>query len=77
MARTERPMKVFAIIEDDPDVQLLVETIFSMDSRFALGKVAETAEEVLESAWTVAPGIFVLDHRLAGALTGVQAAPLL
>ena len=41
---------VIAVIEDDPDIQLLIETISSMDSRFTLANVAETAEEALESA---------------------------
>jgi DNA-binding NarL/FixJ family response regulator len=70
-------MKVLVVVEDDPDVQFLVETIFSMDSRFALANVADSAEDALESARTSEPGIIVLDHGLAGALTGLEAAPQL
>lgn len=70
-------MKFLAVIEDDPDVQLLIESIFSMDSRFSAANAAETAEEALESARTTEPGIIVLDHGLAGSLTGLDAAPLL
>jgi DNA-binding NarL/FixJ family response regulator len=70
-------MKVLVVVEDDPDVQFLVETIFSMDSRFALANVAASAEDALESVRTSEPGIIVLDHGLAGALTGLQAAPRL
>jgi DNA-binding NarL/FixJ family response regulator len=73
----ETQMEVLAVIEDDPDVQFLIETIFSMDSRFTLANIAETAEEALESARTAEPGIFVLDHGLAGSLSGLDAAPLL
>ena len=76
MARTETPTKFLAVIEDDPDVQLLIETIFSMDSRFSTAKAAETAEEALESARKAAPEIIILDHGLAGSLTGLDAAPL-
>jgi DNA-binding NarL/FixJ family response regulator len=69
-------MEFLAVIEDDPDVQLLIETIFSMDSRFSAANAAETAEEALESARKTEPGIIVLDHGLAGSLTGLDAAPL-
>jgi len=77
VARTETPTKFLAVIEDDPDVQLLIETIFSMDSRFSAANAAETAKEALESARKAEPGIIVLDHGLAGSLTGLDAAPLL
>lgn len=70
-------LNVLAVVEDDPDVQLLVETIFSMDSRFTLAPVTDSAEAALESARTTEPGIVVLDHGLAGPLTGLEAAPLL
>lgn len=77
VARTEMPMELLTVIEDDPDVQLLIETIFSMDSRFSAANATETAEEALESARKTEPGIIVLDHALAGSLTGLDAAPLL
>ena len=77
VARTETPLEFLAVIEDDPDVQLLIETIFSMDSRFSATNAAETAEEALESARKSEPGVIVLDHGLAGSLTGLDAAPLL
>jgi len=70
-------VKVLVIVEDDPDVQFLVETIFSMDSRFTLAGVAESAEEALESLRTAEPELIVLDHGLAGHLTGLDAAPRL
>jgi len=71
------PVKVVVVVEDDPDVQFLVETIFSMDSRFALAAVAASAEEALESQRTTQPEIIVLDHGLSGRLTGLDAAPRL
>src|ERR1039457_6768481 len=57
VARTETPTKFLAVIEDDPDVQLLIETIFSMDSRFSAANAAETAKEALESARKTEPRI--------------------
>jgi len=71
------PVKVLVIVEDDPDVQFLVEAIFSTDSRFTVGVVAASAEEAMESLQTAEPGIIVLDHGLSGRLTGLEAAPRL
>jgi DNA-binding NarL/FixJ family response regulator len=48
-----------------------------MDSRFRTANAAQSAEEALESARKAAPEIIVLDHGLAGSLTGLDAAPLL
>ena len=70
-------MKILVVVEDDPDVRFLIETIFSMDSRFALANVAESAEDALEAVRTDQPDIIVLDQGLAGALTGLEAAPRL
>jgi len=68
-------VSVLVVIEDDPDVQFLIVTLFSADARFTLGGVAVAAEDALEMARITEPGIIVLDHGLAGALTGLEAAP--
>jgi DNA-binding NarL/FixJ family response regulator len=70
-------MRVLVVIEDDPDVQFLIETVFSEDDRFCVAVLAASAEDALEVARTNEPGIIVLDHGLAGALTGLEAAPRL
>jgi CheY-like chemotaxis protein len=70
-------MRVLVVVEDDPDVQFLIETVFSEDDRFSLAVLAASAEDALEVARTTEPGIIVLDHGLAGALTGLEAAPRL
>jgi DNA-binding NarL/FixJ family response regulator len=70
-------VKVFVVVEDDPDVQFLVEAIFSMDARFTLAGVVASAEDGLEVARTSQPGIIVLDHGLSGQLTGLDGAPRL
>lgn len=69
--------KVLVVIEDDPDVQFLIEAIFSMDPRFAVTQVADSAEEALGSIAAHETGVIVLDHGLAGPLPGLAAAPLL
>ena len=70
-------MKVLVVVEDDPDVHFLVETIFSMDARLTLAAVAASAEEALESLRTTEPEIIVLHHGLSGQLTGLDTAPRL
>jgi ActR/RegA family two-component response regulator len=70
-------MNTLVVIEDDRDVQFLIESIFAMDPRFTTPKVAESAEEALESPPLTEPAIIVLDDGLAGPLAGLAAAPLL
>ena len=70
-------MRVLVVVEDDPDVQFLVEVVFSEDDRFSVAVLAASAEDALEMARTTERGIIVLDHGLAGALTGLEAAPRL
>jgi len=64
-------------VDDDPEIQLLIETIFSLDARFAVASIVATAEDAVELARTTRPGIIVLDHSLPGMLTGIEAAPRL
>ncbi|MDQ1482203.1 MAG: hypothetical protein QOF35_279 [Actinomycetota bacterium] len=68
-------MKAVVIVEDDPDIQSLVATIFSMDPRFFVSGLASSAEDAVDLARTTDPEIIVLDDRLTGSLTGVEAVP--
>ena len=61
-------MRVFIVIEDDPDVQFLIETVFSEDGRFSVGGVSSIAEEAFDMARSTEPGSIVLDHGLTSAL---------
>jgi DNA-binding NarL/FixJ family response regulator len=63
------------VVEDDEDVQVLIENVFSLDSRFTFAGVSATAEDAFEMVQTNEPGTVVLDHGLAGRLTGLEAAP--
>jgi DNA-binding NtrC family response regulator len=72
-----RQLNTLVVIEDDPDVQFLIESIFAMDPRFTTPHVTESAEEALESPVLAEPAIIVLDDGLAGPLAGLAAAPLL
>jgi DNA-binding NarL/FixJ family response regulator len=72
-----RPAQIIVVIEDDSDVQFLIQAIFSMDPRFTVTSVAESAEQALRAPPTSEPRIIVLDHGLAGPLPGLAAAPML
>src|SRR5680860_566345 len=62
-------MRVLVVVEDDPDVQFLIETVFSEDDRLSVAVLTASAENALEVARTTEPGVIVLDHGLAGPLT--------
>jgi DNA-binding NarL/FixJ family response regulator len=65
------------VVEDDPDVQFFMTVSFAMDSRFTVSGVVETAEDAMASIQSTKPGVIVLDHGLAGPLSGLNAAPRL
>lgn len=68
-------MKNLVVVEDEPDIQFLIETIFSLDSCFSIVGQAASAEEGIELARSTEPSLIVLDHGLTGKLTGIDAAP--
>lgn len=73
--RQVRPLKDLLVVEDDPDIQFLIRTVFSKDARFTVAGEAASAEDGVELARSTEPGLIVLDHGLAGELTGLAAAP--
>jgi len=75
VCRQATPVKVLIVVEDDPDVQFLIETVFSTDDGFSVAAVVAAAEEALDIARATELGMIVLDHGLAGELTGLEAAP--
>jgi DNA-binding NarL/FixJ family response regulator len=68
---------VLAIVEDEPDVRMLVRLTLSRDPRLEILGEVTSAEEAIELAQTSRPGVVVLDHTLDGDMTGLQAAPLI
>jgi len=68
-------MRALVVVEDDEDFQDLIASQFSLDSRFTVAGVSATAEDALEMAQTKRAALIVLDHVLAGELTGLEAAP--
>ena len=70
-------VKVFVIIEDEPDMRALIGLMLGRDPRLELVGEASSAEEALEMLDTIEPGLIVLDHGIEGELMGLDAAPLL
>jgi len=60
------------VVEDDPDVQFLVRTLFSPDPGFSVIGVAESAEDAIEMARDTKPQIIVLDPGNRGSVDGVR-----
>ena len=70
-------MNVLIVVEDDPDIRMLVRFQFSRDTDFELDGEAADVEAAVEMAAAMAPDLIVLDHKLVGTTTGLQGAPLL
>jgi DNA-binding NtrC family response regulator len=68
-------VRALIVVEDDEDVQDLIAAEFSLDRRFSLAGIARSAEEGFDMVPTNEPVLIVLDHALAGELTGLEAAP--
>jgi DNA-binding NarL/FixJ family response regulator len=70
-------IKVFIVVEDEPDMRVLIAVTLARDPRLELVGEASSAREALELLDTVEPGLIVLDHSIEGDMMGLEAAPLL
>ncbi|MEY2570261.1 MAG: hypothetical protein QOE63_611 [Acidimicrobiaceae bacterium] len=72
-------MNVLAIVEDDPDLRVLIRLMIKRDDRFeVVGEAASAAAAIaLLEATKAEIGLIVLDHAIEGDIMGIQAAPLL
>jgi DNA-binding NtrC family response regulator len=68
-------MRALVVVEADADFQDLIASQFSLDSGFTLVGVSATAEDAFKMAQVNKAALIVLDHVLAGELTGLEAAP--
>jgi CheY-like chemotaxis protein len=73
------PMVVFSvfIVDDDPSVVDLLTVLFGRHREFKVRGSARSAEDALATVGQVDVDLIVVDHRLAGALTGTDAAAAL
>jgi DNA-binding NarL/FixJ family response regulator len=67
----------FAVIEDEPDMRLLIRLALTRDRRFEPIGEASSAEAAFELLDEQAPELIVLDHSIEGSMMGLEAAPLL
>lgn len=75
---TERDrVKVFVVVEDEPDMRMLISMMLAKDDRLELLGEAASADEALDVIDALDPGLIVLDHGIEGELMGLEAAPLL
>lgn len=70
-------LKVLLVVEDEPDLQLLIRILFGRDSAFELDGQATTAAAAIRLADDHHPHLIVLDNQLDDQMTGLDAAPLL
>ncbi|TML59842.1 MAG: response regulator transcription factor [Actinobacteria bacterium] len=70
-------LRVLVVVEDDPDFRLLVRTLLASEPQLQIEGQAASAEEAIELARDLEPSVILLDHALEGALTGLEAAPML
>lgn len=67
--------RVLLVVEDEADIRMLVRMAFAADSAFELDGQAGAVPEALALARESRPDLIVLDHRLEGEVTGLDAAP--
>ena len=59
------------------DMRRLVKITLAADPRIEIAGEASSAEEAIEMARGLDPGLIILDHAIEGEMTGLDAAPLL
>lgn len=74
---TEPKVGALLVVEDDPDVQLLIQVTLRRDLRIEINGSASSAEEAIALCAEKQPALIVLDHMLEGGMPGLEAAPLL
>jgi DNA-binding NarL/FixJ family response regulator len=73
-------MRVLAIVEDDPDLRLLIRVTLEVEPEFEVAGEAASGDEALEllrKPQSEPVGLIILDHSLEGELTGLAVAPRL
>jgi DNA-binding NarL/FixJ family response regulator len=69
-------LKSLVLVEDEPDMRLLIRTMLLRDPRLELMGEASSADEALAMLGEKAPDLIVLDHSIEGSMMGLDAAPL-
>ncbi len=75
--KEEQNVRVLVVVEDEPDVRLIIKLHLRTDPRLKVAGEASDAASAIELARTEAPGLIILDHQIEGDIMGLDAAPLL
>jgi DNA-binding NarL/FixJ family response regulator len=67
----------FAIVEDEPDMRMLIRLALTRDERLAPVGEATSAATAVDLVESTAPQLIILDHSIEGDVMGLEAAPLL
>jgi DNA-binding NarL/FixJ family response regulator len=70
-------VRVLVIVEDEPDMRMLIRVVLSRDERLEVLGEAANAPDAIDLARTLDPGLVVLDHQIEGSVMGLEAAPLI
>ena len=70
-------IKVLLVVEDQPDMQMLIAMQLRRDPRLEIYGQAASAEEALAWLDDIEPGLVILDHGLEGEIMGLDAAPII
>lgn len=68
-------IRVLVVVEDDPDMQVLIRVILAADTRLEIVGEAASADHAIALCASSSPGLIILDHLLEGDKTGMEAAP--
>lgn len=77
MIREMGDSRVLVIVEDEPDMRLVLRAHLRADPRIEIEGEAADAETAIELARQMPPGVVILDHWIEGPITGLEAAPML
>ncbi|MEX2539882.1 MAG: response regulator transcription factor [Actinomycetota bacterium] len=70
-------VRVIVIVEDEPDMRMMIRELLRSDPRIEVVGEATNAHDAVEAARSLDPGLIVLDHQIEGDIMGIDAAPLL
>lgn len=70
-------MNVFLVVEDDPDIRMLVRFMFSGDPDFEVSGEVADMDAAVQVAADLQPDLIILDNQLEGPETGLEGAPRL
>ena len=69
--------EILLVVEDDPDMRVLIKVTLAGDGRLTLVGESTRAEEALAEIRVQRPDLIVLDHYIEGDVMGLDLAPQL